>query len=226
MLITFSGLDGAGKSTLIESLKSSLERQERRVVVFHMNKDFGVYAYLRFLRDIATGESDPAEEKHKTQVWAAARSYEGKSRLKALALRTRRAVLWGTSLRRGVYVIDLLIFLFYRLYVEKLQSRVLIMDRYFYDRLVDVDDGRRSNTLRLLEKLTPTPTVPIFLDISPEESYARKGEYSIDYLKRRAMSYRRVIPWVRSHIVLPTNSDPQTTARLLESVVNERLAAQ
>ncbi len=226
MLITFSGLDGAGKSTLIESLKSSLEQQDRRVVVFHMNKDFGVYAYLRFFRDLTSGRSPSADEKHKTQVWAAARSYEGKGKLKALALRARRAVLWGRSLRRGVYIIDLLIFLFYRLYVEKLHRQVLIMDRYFYDRLVDVDDGRRTHTLRLLEKLTPTPTVPIFLDISPEESYARKGEYSVEYLMRRAVSYRRVFLWVRRHVVLPTNSDVQSTVRLLERVVNERLAAR
>ena len=36
MLITFSGLDGAGKSTLIAWLKDTLERRNRRVAVFHM----------------------------------------------------------------------------------------------------------------------------------------------------------------------------------------------
>ena len=51
MLITFSGLDGAGKSTLIAWLKESLERGNRRVAVFHMNDHVGAYAYLRAVRD-------------------------------------------------------------------------------------------------------------------------------------------------------------------------------
>src|SRR5207302_10650652 len=51
MLITFSGLDGAGKSTLVRWLQQTLERQHRRVVVFHMNDHVGVYAYLRRLRN-------------------------------------------------------------------------------------------------------------------------------------------------------------------------------
>src|SRR5205823_11253430 len=51
MLITFSGLDGAGKSTLVRWLQQTLEREHRRVVVFHMNDHVGVYAYLRRLRN-------------------------------------------------------------------------------------------------------------------------------------------------------------------------------
>src|SRR5256886_11334961 len=51
MLITFSGLDGAGKSTLVRWLQKTLERQNRRVVVFHMNDHVGGDAYLRRLRN-------------------------------------------------------------------------------------------------------------------------------------------------------------------------------
>ena len=55
MLITLSGLDGAGKSTLAEALKASLERDGMPAVVFHMNKDVGLYAYVRNLRDAIKG---------------------------------------------------------------------------------------------------------------------------------------------------------------------------
>ena len=51
MLITFSGLDGAGKSTLIEWLKTALEEQDRQVAIFHLNDHVGLYAYARFVRD-------------------------------------------------------------------------------------------------------------------------------------------------------------------------------
>src|SRR2546430_311631 len=59
MLITFSGLDGAGKSTLVRWLQQTLERQNRRVVVFHMNDHVGVYAYLRRLRNQLGGAPPP-----------------------------------------------------------------------------------------------------------------------------------------------------------------------
>ena len=59
MLITFSGLDGAGKSTLVRWLQQTLEREHRRVVVFHMNDHVGVYAYLRRLRNQLGGAPPP-----------------------------------------------------------------------------------------------------------------------------------------------------------------------
>lgn len=228
MLITFSGLDGAGKSTLIQLLKATLEKQNGSVAVFHMNDHIGLYAYLRFLRDWILGSVSDANgrsiQKPNPSDYAYSPRQDG--RLKVTALRLRESILWSKSLRRVVYLVDLFIFLFYRLYVEKVKKQVLIMDRYFYDRLVDVDDGSRWLVLRFLEVLTPTPTVPVFLDISPEESYARKGEYSVDYLSRRWTSYQKVLPWVRSSVVLPTGKDISTTIRTLEKVVSERMAAQ
>ncbi len=68
MLITFSGLDGAGKSTLIEFVSATLEGERRTVCVLHLNDDVGIYAFVRGLRDrlrggrqleLAPGTPDP-----------------------------------------------------------------------------------------------------------------------------------------------------------------------
>lgn len=194
MLITFSGLDGAGKSTLIEWLRGELERRARRVAVFHMNDHVGVYAYLRALRDRLRPRRATSLPRGLVAV--------------------RNAVIWSKSLRRLLYPIDLVVFWVYRLYVEKLQGRVLIMDRYFYDSLVDVSNGRGKRWVRFLARLTPTPDLAVFLDISPEESFARKGEYSVEYLRARWHHYRAVAPWVRSALVVD-NRDLATTQRQL-----------
>lgn len=197
MLITFSGLDGAGKSTLIEWLRTRLEAQGHRVAVFHMNDHVGLYAYLRAVRDRAVPDRAVPDRVARPAATGP------RARVKPVLRRVRNAVVWNKPLRRWIYLLDLGVFFCYRLILEQARDRVLIMDRYFYDTLVDVSDGRHWFWVRLLERLTPTPTVPVFLDIGPEESFRRKGEYSVEYLRRRYQAYQQVFEWVPSvvHVV-------------------------
>ena len=209
MLITFSGLDGAGKSTLIDWLRTRLEAQGHRVAVFHMNDHVGLYAYLRAARDRTVGDST-------------VRPADTGARVKPVLRRVRNAIVWNKPLRRWIYLLDLGVFFCYRLILEQARDRVLIMDRYFYDTLVDVSDGRRWFWVRLLERLTPTPTVPVFLDIGPEESFRRKGEYSVDYLRRRYHAYRQVFEWVPS-VVHVVNDDFDVSRAALWRGIAQRI---
>ncbi len=141
-----------------------------------------------------------------------------------LARRIKNALVWSKIIRRLIYPVDVLVFLCYRAYFEGIQRRILIMDRYFYDILVDVSSGQRWGWIRLLKLITPTPTLPVLLDIGPEEAYARKGEYSVEYLQNRWAAYREVFPWVRAGVRL-RNDDPVTARTALRQIVLERLGA-
>jgi hypothetical protein len=229
VLITFSGLDGAGKSTLIEWLQDTLERQNRRVAVFHMNDHVGAYAYLRALRDRLFGGPPgapgiPGEPGERERPVAAAER-AALPRLRERVWRLRIAIVWNKPLRRFLYLFDLVVFWFYRFHIEKAKRRILIMDRYFYDTLVDVSDGRHWFWIRLLARITPTPEVPVFLDISPEESYSRKGEYSVEYLRARWLAYRTVFPWVPSSVTI-VNHDLSAAKATLRRIVMERVGAR
>lgn len=229
MLITFSGLDGSGKSTLIAWLQLELERRHRAVSVVHMNDHVGLYASLRAARSMGqrllgrTVAPPPPPGVADARTTRQPRDEQGRPRLRGLA-RLRYAIIWNKPVRRLIYLFDVALFLAYRFYAEKLRNRVLIMDRYFYDTLVDVADGHAWTWARVLKRLTPTPDVPVLLDVTPEESYARKSEYSIEYLRLRWTGYHTVFPWVRSSVIL-VNKDLDATKRILRETVLERLAS-
>lgn len=226
MLITFSGLDGAGKSTLIQWLVSRLQRDGVRVTTLHINTAVGLYAYARFLRDgvralfARRNGTDGAHRVSPSGGYVAAPA-PGPG-VRGMLRRIRRAIIWSKRLRQVIYLIDLLLFAFYRLYIEKLRRRVLIMDRYFYDSLVDVADDRNWKSIRLLERLTPVPDLAILLDVPPEQANRRKQEQPFSYLERRWRAYRIVFPWIPNSVILG-NENLHATKAALYGLVRARL---
>ena len=219
MLITFSGLDGSGKSTLVDYLRESLEKNNTKVAVSHMNYDVGLYSAIRFLVRKATGKhSSLTQQSHAPRE----RAHEGEFRSRAAKLRYQ--LVWNKGLRLLIYPLDVVIFVCYRLYVEKFNRQVLIMDRYFYDTLVDVAGNRSTLPVRLLSWLTPTPHLSVYLDVSAEEAFARKNEYSVDYLNRRRLSYQRLISRLPSVLILSTDQDMDSTRLRLTSAIREKFA--
>ena len=216
MLITFSGLDGAGKSTLIEWLRLALEEQRHQVAVLHLEHNVGVYAAVRRLRD---GVARLTRRSSGSPPSVAA---PGGGRRATLLRRIRDAVVWSKVVRRVIYPLDVVVFLCYRAYLEGIRGRVLIMDRYFYDILVDVSSTGARRWIRWLKRITPTPTLPLLLDTGPEQAYARKGEYSVEYLRDRWTAYGEVFPWVRGGVRL-RNDDPGAARTALRHLVRWRM---
>ena len=61
MVISFSGLDGSGKSSLIAGVKTALEQERQSVTVLHLNEQIGVYAFLQRVRDLVLGTQRPPD---------------------------------------------------------------------------------------------------------------------------------------------------------------------
>lgn len=217
MLITFSGMDGSGKSTLIAHLKDSLEQENRKVAVSHMNYDVGLYSLLRSLVRKGAKRADQAPENHGPRDRAFENSFKSK------AAKLRYLLVWNKGFRFAIYPLDVLIFLGYRLYIEKVNHQVLIMDRYFYDTLVDLTGAQRTLRTRLLSWLIPAPNLSVYLDCNPENAFVRKQEYSIDYLKGRRISYLKLIANLPRMLVVSTDQDLEATQRTLTSAIRERI---
>ena len=219
MLITFSGLDGSGKSTLIGILKEYLEKPGARVRVLTMYDHIGLYACLRRIRD----QIKSVLRRPGSTVDVEVEYSNDKDRELPLPQRSRFLqafvdVLRSSGVKRFVYVLDLVSFLFYRFYVEKVCNNILVMDRYFYDSLADVSNGKSWGFVRCFLFFTPEPDVPVWIDTPPEESFARKGEYSVPYLVMRREKYAHIFGWVKKGVVIKNDNLDEAKSKLIKTV--------
>jgi thymidylate kinase len=170
--ITFSGVDGAGKSTILENVKNQLEQKYRYKVKVLRHRP----SLLPILSSVRHGKK-AAENKAATTL---PRQGTNKNFLSSLV-------------RFAWYYADYLIgrpWIYYR-YTSR--GITLLYDRYYFDFIVD---GRRSNinlSSSLVRKgylLVSKPEVNIFLYASPEEILQRKQELNETDIRTMTSDYR------------------------------------
>lgn len=244
MMISFSGLDGAGKSTLIAWLDQRLKELKYPATCLAMYYDLSFYAMLRKLRDyikrsfgLKNEEVEIGRGKNRHSAVLTEPVFESKrsagilrdpkigtSDKKKVASRIIYGIARSVAAKKVALFLDLFTVTIGRLYVERAKRQILIVDRYLYDSLADVSDlrSREWGFVRFFVRISPVPELPIFVDLSPEEAYARKGEYPIEYMKWRRETYMRIFNWVNSCIIID-NSDLQRAQKDLEAVVLEAL---
>ena len=187
-----------------------LRKQGQEAVVLHLNRQVGVYGILLKLRHWALG----ARERLPSLPLGTAAPGGRIQRAVVSLKRTSSRVLWAKPLRRLFYVVDLLTFVACRAYHEGLRGRVLIMDRYLYDTLVDVSVPRGRMWLKVLQAITPEPGHAVLLEVSPEEAFARKGERTLEELRQRAAAYRAIFDSLKHPLVLSSTSSGETAVAL------------
>jgi len=175
-LVSFSGIDGAGKSTQIEALCGRLREEGLQVQVIRFWDDIARLTHFReaaghtlFNGDKGIGTpSAPLNRKDKNiRSWP------------MTAVRLFIYFLDAVSARRAVK--DAL----------RSGSDVVIFDRYIYDELANLTLSNtvlRSYVL-LIMKFVPRPHISYFLDASPEKARARKPEYPLEFLRTNRQSY-------------------------------------
>ena len=202
ILISFSGIDGAGKSTQIEKLRSYLVEAGVAVRELTFWDNVVMFPGLRsgFSRvvlqsDGSVGTPDrPANRNDKNA--------------QSLPLLLGRAVL---------YIFDVMNL---RNIVAKATSQdggVVICDRYIYDQLaaMPMDSWLARSYARLLLKLSPRPDISYVLDAVPEEARARKPEYPVDFMHRQRKSYMRLRQMAGLQII-PAGGPEEVHAAILE----------
>lgn len=176
-IVALSGLDGSGKSSQAEALRSALETA-------------GIPAAVEWTRFSHNTSLDAIA----APVKALVRRGAGEDAGEEAATRLRRES--GTIGRVWSAIVAVTNALSHlRLTARHLiAGRVVICDRYVLDSVVQLRDkyGEGLNTqAALIRLLSPRPSRAYFLDVPPETACARKPEqFTLDELTRQAVFYR------------------------------------
>jgi thymidylate kinase len=189
ILLSFSGIDGAGKSTQIERLHNRLVASGASVL------RLAFWDNVVFLSRFRAGIS------HKVlggEVGVGAPETPVRRQDKNV----RR---WYLTLARSpLYLLDVL--KLRRTVVKAKLSRrdVIIFDRYIYDQLANVPDNLIGRTyVRMLLKLAPRPDIAYLLDADPEAALRRKPEYPLEFLYDYRRAYRRLAHMAPEMVLIP-----------------------
>lgn len=216
MLITFSGLDGCGKSTHAELTCKYLAGRGLRAVM--LPTLFTSAAGLRTLLEARRRPSPGihagrrlSPTGHHIRGYAGGRTFDQDRR--SPAVRIKRAV---------TYPVDCVVL---AAVLRGLRSRgadAVVCDRYIYDKMVNLPDPLSAGS-RLMRWIAPRPNLAVYLDASYDIIRSRRIEHPADYYLTKHQAYQQLASELDELTVIPSSSIESTQAEI-ERRINDTLA--
>jgi thymidylate kinase len=196
ILISFSGMDGAGKSTQISNLISVAEGHGLKVKVLTFWDNVVVLSRHRegFVKTVFKSESGIGSPE------------------KPVNRRDKNVRGWHVNfLRHGLYGLDALHLPKVIAQARREGADVIIMDRYIHDELANLplDNLLTKTYIRTITKLVPQPDIAFVLDAEPEAARARKPEYPLDFLYKVRAAYLQLANLLGTITVIPALTLPE-----------------
>ncbi len=171
-VITFSGVDGAGKSTILAETQEMLEKKFRKKVIVLRHRP----SLLPILSSVQYGKKG-AEKRAAEKM---PRQGNNKSSL-------------GSFLRFAYYYTDYLFGQWYIFFRYQMFNYIVLYDRYYFDFIVD---GKRSNIIldsritKLLYRFVHKPKLNFFLYAPSQIILKRKKELSAKDIDSLTTNYQ------------------------------------
>jgi thymidylate kinase len=178
-IISFSGIDGAGKSTQISELESWLQRSGLQTKLLTFWDDVVCFSRWRelmshkaFRGDLGVGS--PEKPVHR---------------------RDKNVSSWPVTIMRfGLYFADAVSLCLKVREARTSNADVVIFDRYIYDELANLALTHKPARIfvRLMLKLVPQPDIAYVIDADPVAAQTRKPEYPLEFVRRNREAYIRL----------------------------------
>lgn len=212
LLISFSGVDGSGKSTQIENLCSALHTAGLKTTL------------LAFWDNVVVGVKYREGFVHK--VYKSERGIGAPG--KPVNRRDKNMRGWHLTLARHfLYLLDALNLRRVVARAKKSGADVVILDRYIYDELSNLNLGNSLSRgfVKLVHGFVPRPNIAYLLDADPVAAYARKPEYPVEFMKKGRRAYFELASLLKTMTIIPPLALPEAKLAVLKAAERE-LAAQ
>jgi thymidylate kinase len=190
LLVSFSGLDGSGKSTQIENLISHMHSLGLKTV------------RLAFWDDVVVGTKYREGFVHKVYKSEKGIGAPGKP----VNRRDKNVRKWYLSLaRHGLYLLDAIHSCEVVARARRGRPDVIIMDRYIYDQLANLplDNAFSRRFVRFVQRFVPRPDVAYLLDADVEAAHQRKPEYPVDFMHKSRAAYMKLASMLKTLTIVP-----------------------
>jgi thymidylate kinase len=176
IVVSFSGLDGAGKTTQIENLRRLIQSLGLRDTVLTFWDNIVVLARYRegfvhwvYGSERGTGVPD-----------------------KPVARRDKNVRSWYLSvIRHGLYLLDAVHLSWTIARTRRRKVGVIIVDRYIYDELANLplENWFTRIFVQFMRGIATTPDIAFLLDADPVAARIRKPEYPAEFMQRCRRAY-------------------------------------
>ena len=130
MLLTFSGLDGSGKTTIIRHIKDILNKTDKVCISYTIYFDISIYGIIR---KIVT-----RSDKKKTAIQS---KNQNNNKMKETISNKLLLFFRNKFTKLIIIYLDSLIAWGYVIYYCYIRKKILIIDRYYYDFLIDLESS-------------------------------------------------------------------------------------
>ncbi len=208
ILVSFSGLDGAGKTTQITNLRELVAQRGLRDEL------------ITFWDDVVVGTRYREGFVHK--VYGSEKGIGAPE--KPVERRDKNVRKWYLTIARHLlYLLDAVHLRFVIGRAEMGDADVIILDRYIYDELANLPMGNPLTNafIRVIRFIVPQPDIAFLLDANPEAARARKPEYPVDFMHKCRRAYFKLSRLLGTMTIIPPL--PLTDAKHEVELAFERL---